>query len=306
MAYDTTKLTKLAHLKSLAQKVANECATKTELSALSTKVDNLEKAGGEPNVLEGVKVNGTALAIADKMVDLLIATGSTNGTLAVNGIDVALKGLAALAYKAEVSESDLDAALKAVITAKAEQTDVTALQTAVNTLNGTGEGSVKKTVDDAIDDFATKVSDDGTVNTIKELVDWVAAHGPEAAQMAADIKANADDIDALEALVGTLPEGATSTTVVAYIAEAIAAIGIGDYAKTSEVTAAIAAALQTYYTKTEIDNKFANYSTTTQMNAAIKVVDDKFANYYTSAQIDAKIATDAEVTEMLNEVFTAE
>ena len=306
MAYDTTKLTKLAHLKSLAQKVANECATKTELSALSTKVDNLEKAGGEPNVLEGVKVNGTALAIADKMVDLLIATGSTNGTLAVNGIDVALKGLAALAYKAEVSESDLDAALKAVITAKAEQTDVTALQTAVNTLNGTGDGSVKKTVDDAIDDFATKVSDDGTVNTIKELVDWVAAHGPEAAQMAADIKANADDIDALETLVGTLPEGATSTTVVAYIAEAIAAIGIGDYAKTSEVTAAIAAALQTYYTKTEIDNKFANYSTTTQMNAAIKVVDDKFANYYTSAQIDAKIATDAEVTEMLNEVFTAE
>lgn len=306
MAYDTTKLTKLAHLKSLAQKVANECATKTELSALSTKVDNLEKAGGEPNVLEGVKVNGTALAIADKMVDLLIATGSTNGTLAVNGIDVALKGLAALAYKAEVSESDLDAALKAVITAKAEQTDVTALQTAVNTLNGTGDGSVKKTVDDAIDDFATKVSDDGTVNTIKELVDWVAEHGPEAAQMAADIKANADDIDALEALVGTLPEGATSTTVVAYIAEAIAAIGIGDYAKTSEVTAAIAAALQTYYTKTEIDNKFANYSTTTQMNAAIKVVDDKFANYYTSAQIDAKIATDAEVTEMLNEVFTAE
>lgn len=306
MAYDTTKLTKLARLKSLAQKVANECATKTELSALNTKVDNLEKAGGEPNVLEGVKVNGTALAIADKMVDLLIATGSTNGTLAVNGIDVALKGLAALAYKAEVSESDLDAALKAVITAKAEQTDVTALQTAVNTLNGTGDGSVKKTVDDAINDFATKVSDDGTVNTIKELVDWVAAHGPEAAQMAADIKTNADDVDALEALVGTLPEGATSTTVVAYIAEAIAAIGIGDYAKTSEVTAAIAAALQTYYTKTEIDNKFANYSTTTQMNAAIKVVDDKFADYYTSAQIDAKIATDAEVTEMLNEVFTAE
>lgn len=306
MAYDTTKLTKLAHLKSLAQKVANECATKTELSALNTKVDNLEKAGGEPNVLEGIKVNGTALAIADKMVDLLIATGSTNGTLAVNGIDVTLKGLAALAYKAEVSESDLDAALKAVIAAKAEQTDVTALQTAVNTLNGTGDGSVKKTVDDAINDFATKVSDDGTVNTIKELVDWVAAHGPEAAQMAADIKTNADDIDALEALVGTLPEGATSTTVVAYIAEAIAAIGIGDYAKTSEVTAAIAEALQSYYTKTEIDNKFANYSTTTQMNAAIKAVDDKFADYYTSAQIDAKIATDAEVTEMLNEVFAAE
>lgn len=42
-------------------------------------VQNSEKlytAGGEPNVLVGVKVNGTALAIAEKMVDILyFATG---------------------------------------------------------------------------------------------------------------------------------------------------------------------------------------------------------------------------------------
>lgn len=36
----------------------------------------------------------------------------------------------------------------------------------------------------------------------------------------------------LKTLVGTLPEGATSTTVVAYITEAINALSIGDYAKT--------------------------------------------------------------------------
>lgn len=306
MAYDTTKLTRLAHLKSLAQKVATECATKTELASVNSRIDDIISTGGEPNVLNGVKVNGKALAIAEKMVDILIASGTANGTIAVNNVDVAITGLAALAYKANVSSDDLDTALKAVINAKAEASDVTALQNAVNTLNGTGEGSVQKTVDDAINDFATKVSDDGTVNTIKELVDWVAEHGPEAAQMAADIQTNADDIDALEQFVGSLPEGVTSTTVVGYIAEAIAALSIGDYAKTTEMNSAISTALANYYTKTEIDNKFKDYSTTEQMNAAIKAVDDKFANYYTSAEVDGMIASDAEVSEMLNEVFAAE
>lgn len=306
MAYDTTKLTRLAHLKSLAQKVANECATKTELASVNSRIDDIISTGGEPNVLTGVKVNGKALAIAEKMVDILIAAGTANGTLSVQGVDVAITGLAALAYKTKVSQDDLDTALAAVLAAKAEQSDVTALQNAVNTLNGTGTGSVKKTVDDAINEFATNVTDDGVVNSYKELIDWVAKHGPEAAEMAAAIQTNASDIDSLEKLVGSIPEGATSTDVVSYIAEAIAAIGIGDYAKTTEVTAAINTALAAYYTKTEIDNKFKSYSTTEQMNAAIKVVDDKFASYYTSAQIDGMIASDAEVTEMLNEVFAAE
>ncbi|MDQ9750196.1 hypothetical protein RFZ03_05870, partial [Acinetobacter baumannii] len=40
-------------------------------------------------------------------------------------------------------------------------------------------------------------------------------------------------------LIGTLPEEASSATVVEYIAEAIAAIGIGDYAKTADMNAAL-------------------------------------------------------------------
>lgn len=60
-----------------------------------------------------------------------------------------------------------------------------------NKLTGTGEGSVEQKITDEvtaqINDFAIKVSDDGVVNTMKELVDYVADHAPEAAQMAADI-----------------------------------------------------------------------------------------------------------------------
>lgn len=110
----TKKALSLEQLKLLAQR------TNSEIEALTTRVDDLVTAGGEPNKVEGVKVNGTALAIAEKMVDILITTGTANGTIKVNGVDVSVAGLAAMAYKANVSQSDLDAALTAVITGKAD------------------------------------------------------------------------------------------------------------------------------------------------------------------------------------------
>lgn len=143
--------------------------------------------GAQANVLEGVKVNGVALSIVSKIVDILIATGSTNGTISVAGLDIPIKGLAALAYKANISVDELDAALKAVIDAKAESSEVTTLSGKIDTLNGSGVGSISKAITDAFNDFATKVSDDGVVNSYKELIDWAAEHGGEAAQMTAAI-----------------------------------------------------------------------------------------------------------------------
>lgn len=54
----------------------------------------------QENVLEGVKVNGTALAVdkTDKTVDILVVEGATNGTIAVNGADVTVHGLGSAAY----------------------------------------------------------------------------------------------------------------------------------------------------------------------------------------------------------------
>lgn len=115
MSYDASKLTRLAALKALAVK------TKEATAALELRIQTLENSHGESNKLEGVKVNGTALTIASKMVDILIATGSANGTIKVNGTNVSVYGLAALAYKSQISESELNAALKATITGKADK-----------------------------------------------------------------------------------------------------------------------------------------------------------------------------------------
>lgn len=189
-------------------------------------------AGAEANVLEGVKVNGVALSIASKIVDILIATGSTNGTISVQGTDVPIKGLAALAYKANISADELDAALKAVIDAKAESSEVSVLSGKIDTLNGTGSGSVSKAITDAFNDFATKVSDDGVVNSYKELIDWTAEHGGEAAQMTAAIT-NIENL-----LTGIGGEG-DPATVKAAIAAAINDLNIGNYYTKTEVDTAL-------------------------------------------------------------------
>lgn len=112
------------------------------------------------------------------------------------------------------------------------KTDIKANKEAIDVLNGSGAGSVQKTVDDAINKFATDVSDDGVVNSYKELIDWVATHGGEAAEMAAAI----DTLEAILDGIGDVEAG-EKATVVAYVTAAIDALKIGDYAKAADLTA---------------------------------------------------------------------
>lgn len=164
---------------------------KSAVDGLDTRVTTLENAGYQANVLEGVKVNGTALAIANKMVDILIATGTANGSIKVNGVDVNVAGLAALAYKAEISQADLDSALAAVIAAKAEQDDLDDLQTAVETLIGSVTGDDAKSVREISAEEVAKVVADAptSYDTLKEIADWIMNDTTGAAKMANDISA---------------------------------------------------------------------------------------------------------------------
>ena len=134
--------------------------------------------------------------------------------------------------KAVAAQADVDA-LETVVGAD----DTTGLrkriktnEDAIGVLKGTGEGSVAKAVNDAIDAFATKATDNGTIDTFKELVDWVAKH-PEV------VNGLTGDINKLKAILkgfGTA-EG-ESPEVKAYIDGAIKALKIGDYAKAADLT----------------------------------------------------------------------
>ena len=114
---------------------------------------------------------------------------------------------------------------------------ISANETAIATLNGTGEGSVSKQVADAVASIVADAPE--AYNTLKEISDWISSHASDAASMNSQINTNKTDIANLTALVGSLPETATSDTVVGYIDEAIAALKIGDYAKAADLTAAV-------------------------------------------------------------------
>ena len=100
---------------------------------------------------------------------------------------------------------------------------------AIGVLNGgdTVNGSVAKSVKDAINNFATEISADGTVNTFKELVDYVAAHGSEYTDAIADIAVNTSAIETLN--------GTGTGSVSKAVNDAIEGLHIGDYAKSADV-----------------------------------------------------------------------
>lgn len=54
-------------------------------------------------------------------------------------------------------------------------------------VDGTGNGTVDAKIDAKINEFANQISDDGTVNTLKELINYVANHGGEIDTIVSDL-----------------------------------------------------------------------------------------------------------------------
>lgn len=110
--------------------------------------------------------------------------------------------------------------------------DIQANTDAISVLNGEAiiEGSVKKTVSDEIAKVIAGAPE--SFDTLKEVSDWIATHGQDAAEMNSAILALQNILDG----IGDAESG-EKATVVAYVTEAIAALNIGDYAKASDLTA---------------------------------------------------------------------
>ena len=314
MAYDVNKLVKLQGLKDLATQV------KSELAALSTRIDDIVSTGGEPNVLTGVKVNGTTLSIVEKMVDILIATGTANGTLAVNGVDVAIKGLAALAYKAQVSQADLDAALQAVLGN-------------VTTLVGADTGKSARAI--ANEELAAQLipeSAKDSLDTLQEIAAWIQEHPDDASAMNAAIEAlqavtagiggEEDDyatvvaaiegkISAAQAAIyaaitagetnGHLDVNGTDVTVYTHPAHTPQASGLYKITVDAEGHVSAAAAVE----KADITGLGIPAQDTTYAPAVAGGANGLLTGADKQKLDGLQVASDAEVTEMLDEVFPA-
>ena len=119
--------------------------------------------------------------------------------------------------------------------------DIAANKGAIDTLNGTGDGSVKKAVSDAVAKIVAEAPE--AYDTLKEISDWITNHTSDAATMNSQINTNKTDIANLKTLIGTLPDTATSKDIVSYIAEyvskALADSDLSQYATAEALKACV-------------------------------------------------------------------
>lgn len=179
-----------------------DIATKAEVAEVQTNVDELADYVGD--IPEGYDVT-TVIGYVNKKAEETLASASGGSTESAASVLAALN-----TYKTEN-----DAKVQ-------KNTD------AIEVLNGdtTVEGSVDKKVADAINEFATQITDDGTINTFKEVLNYISTHGGEATEMMTAI-------EQLETLVG-------DKAVATQIAEAIESENLDQYATDEELAEAIA------------------------------------------------------------------
>lgn len=279
------KLTTLEQLRTSLQSTKSyidtqDAALGARIDAVVEDIEGIVATGGEANILEGVKVNGSTLTITDKMVDILIASGSENGTISVNGAAVAIAGLAKMAYASEVSEADLSEALKASIAAKATNADLEALTVRVGNIEAAGYQNAQQ-VQEAIQAAIAasghahfeEVDAVPSASEAEENVMYLVMNDETGHY---DIYAKVGDaVVLLDDTTVDLSAYAKTADVTAAINSAISGLNIDQYATDTELNAAIEriaaveALFASFYTKTEVDNLFKNYLTKTEVQAEL-------------------------------------
>lgn len=176
--------------------------SKTTVEGLSAEIEALKTSVGKLNTTVGDSTSGLVKDVADNKT-------------------------AIAAINTKIGDIPEDKTIAEQITAEAEQAKTDAISAIM------GEAGIDEKYD-----------------TLKEIADWILADTTNSAALVADVDAIKKDylkgadktelqgkITALENLVGTLPEGATSTTVIDYIKEVVDGLNIDDYAKADELTA---------------------------------------------------------------------
>lgn len=209
-------------------------ALKVDIAALESTVGNAESG-----LVKGVADNTTNVAAINEKIGT-VAEGKTVVEMIEDAQEAATYDDTALAGRVTTAEGEIDT-LQEQIANVYTKTDVytkTEADTAIATAK-----------QEAIDAIIGEAGIDEKYDTLREVADWILADTTSSAQLitrvdniekdylkGADKTELQNEIDALEEFVGALPEGAASTTVVAYIQEVVDALKIGDYAKASDLT----------------------------------------------------------------------
>lgn len=281
-AYDDTEVRGL--ISGLDTNKADKTQVATDIAA-AVKVETDARV----EAVSGVQAN----------VDTLAQTVASNKT-AIEGT------VSTLEAKVDANESDIEGKMTALTSrVAANETVVGEADAKVDTLIGDDSGKSVRTI--ANEELAKQLIAEGaqeSLDTLAEIAAWIQEHPGDAAAMN----------EAIVALQNKVDTGDKNVSV--YVADAIAALSIGDYAKAAELTelagrvSALETASATHALKTEVqavsdeltaykDAHASDYSNS-QIDAAIKVVADDVA------ALGDTYATDVELAQAIeNEVTRA-
>lgn len=276
MAYNEEKLARLKHLKQLAQKA------KAESDAVATRVKALENVGAQANKIESIKVNGTAQTIdPDKSVNITVPTKTSQLN---NDSTFQTSAQVVAAINTAISKSGHASFQKVDAVPKADAAQENILYLVMNTT--TKHYDIYAKIKGSSDSYTMELLDDTTVD-LSGKVDKVAGKG---------LSTN-DYTTAEKAKLAGIAEGANK-----YVHPSYTAKTSGLYKVTVDATghvSAVAAVTKGDITALGIPGQDTTYPEATTAKAGLMSAADK-------SKLDGMtIATDAEVSEMLTEVFGA-
>lgn len=166
----------------------SDVAVKGLGSAAYTNANAYDAAGSAKTAEDNAK------AYADGK-DAAIAAAKKAGEDAQADVDALAGKVGTVPESKTVVQMIADAQAAATYDDTALNGRVTATETAINTLNGTGDGSVKKQVADAVAGIVADAPE--AYDTLKEISDWISGHASDASAMNSQINTNKDAIATL-------------------------------------------------------------------------------------------------------------
>lgn len=170
----------------------------------------------QENVIETIKVNGNTIIPDSKSVNITIpsslpasdvhdwAKSSTKPSYTASEVGADPDGSAnkALANAKTYTDTQISSAVSTKVDkvegssliSKKDLDQISTNKDNIAKLIGSGNGSIDTMIDEKINEWASKLTDDGVVNTYAEAIQWIADHGSEYTTLLGDVSNKVDKV----------------------------------------------------------------------------------------------------------------